>query len=117
MCCGGIAPRGLGTDADRRGVEPYQPLRHRQLGEGGGAAHLGEAGQVGGLRQIGGFAQQRQQLRQFDLGRPLGGVQFGPGDGVERARLHRVEPELRISPSPAADRGEHLCIGVAIFGR
>ena len=107
----------LARSATRGAVVPDQRLR----GRAGAAASiaprvLAMRASCSRLRQFGRLGQQRQQRLELDLGRTLGGVELGAGDRVERAGLHRVEPDLRVGPALLADRGEHRAIAVALVG-
>jgi hypothetical protein len=77
-------------------------------------ARLGEAGKIGGFGQFRRFVEQGDQRLQLDPRRPLGGEHLGTGDRMERAGLHRVEPDLRVLPLAVADRLEHRAIALAL---
>src|SRR3546814_9475297 len=51
-----------------------------------------------------------------DFGAAGRGVKFGTRDGVERPRLHQIEPELGIGPAFVANRREDGAIAFSLTG-
>ncbi len=111
-----VGPDRTRAHPGRRGIIPDHPLGGGQGGQVDATAQLRQPRQLFGLGQFGRFAEQREQLRQFDPGRPLGEIEFGAGDRVQRPRTHRIERNLGVGPAPVADRGKGGAIATTFLG-